>query len=135
MKPSSAMFSRFVQSLMLLCLLAASAQAQKIKVEYNKDLDFSKFKTFAWGHHDAVSRPTLALAIAGAIEEELTKRGLHKVDSNPDLFIQMYGAVDSDMNVSLQRPAVYGYGRYPSIWLCLCDVGLHAGRNHRGDRS
>src|SRR5580704_14480136 len=108
MKPSFATFSRLVQSLVLLCLLAAGAQAQKIKVEYNQGLDFSNFKTFAWGHHDAVSRPTLALAIAGAIEEELTKRGLHKVDSNPDLFIQMYGAVDSDMNVSYSDPLYMG---------------------------
>jgi hypothetical protein len=113
MKPSSATFSRLVQSLVLLCLLAAGAQAQKIKVEYNQGLDFSNFKTFAWGHHDAVSRPTLALAIAGAIEEELTKRGLHKVDSNPDLFIQMYGAVDSDMNVSYSDPLYMGMGGIP----------------------
>ena len=113
MKSSSALRSRFVQSLILLCVLAAGAHAQKIKVEYNKDLDFSKFKTYAWGHHDAVSRPTLALAIAGAIEEELTERGLHKVDSNPDLFIQMYGAVDSDMNVSYSDPLYMGMGGIP----------------------
>lgn len=113
MKSSSKMLSRLVQSLMLLCLLTGGARAQKIKVEYNKDLDFSKFKTFAWGHHDAVSRPTLALAIAGAIEEELTKRGLHKVESNPDLFIQMYGAVDSDMNVSYSDPLYMGMGGIP----------------------
>ena len=93
--------------------MPAARGAQKIKVEYNKDLDFSKFKTFAWGHHDAVSRPTLALAIAGAIEEELTKRGLHKVESNPDLFIQMYGAVDSDMNVSYSDPLYMGMGGIP----------------------
>ena len=57
MKSSSAILSRLVQLLMLTCVLAAGAQAQKIKVEYNKNLDFSKFKTYAWGQHDAVSRP------------------------------------------------------------------------------
>ncbi len=113
MKSSSPTLSRLVQSLILFCLLAAGAQAQKIKVEYNKDLDFSKFKTYAWGHHDAVSRPTLALAIAGAIEEDLNKLGLRKVESNPDLFIQMYGAVDSDMNVSYSDPLYMGMGGIP----------------------
>ena len=89
------------------------AHAQKIKVEYNKDLDFSKFKTFAWGHHDAVSRPTLALAIAGAIEEELTKRGLRKVENNPDVYIKMYGSVDSEMSVSYSDPLYLGMGGIP----------------------
>ena len=115
MKSSSAMLSRLVQLLMLTCVLAAGAHAQKIKVEYDKNLDFSRFKTFAWGHHDAVSRPTLALAIAGAIEEELTRRGLRKVESNPDVFIQMYGSVDTDMSVSYSNPLYSGMGGIPSF--------------------
>lgn len=127
MKSSSKMFSRLAQSLMLLCLLTAGAQAQKIKVEYNKDLDFSKFKTYAWGQHDAVSRPTLALAIAGAIEEELTKRGLHKVASNPDLFIQMYGAIDSDMNVSYSDPLYIGMGGIPPFGTAFAMWGYMPG--------
>ena len=81
-------------------LLALAAHAQKIQVTYDPNLDFAKFKTFAWGEHDAVSRPMLAAAIAGAIEEELTKRGLQKTDSHPDLYVQMYGSTDSDMAVS-----------------------------------
>ncbi len=107
--------SRFTQLSLLICILSFSAQAQKIKVEYDKALDFSKFKTFAWGHHDAVSRPTLALAIAGAIEEELTKRGLRKVETDPDVFIQMYGSVDSDMSVSYSDPLYIGMGGIPSF--------------------
>ncbi len=113
MKSSSALCSRLVQLLMLTCVLASIAHAQKIKVEYNKDLDFSKFKTFAWGHHDAVSRPTLALAIAGAIEEEMTKRGLRKVEDNPDVYIKMYGSVDSEMSVSYSDPLYLGMGGIP----------------------
>src|SRR5271166_61951 len=103
------------QYLLLICILSLGVQAQKIKVEYDKNLDFSRFKTFAWGPHDAVSRPTLALAIAGAIEEELTKRGLRKVESNPDLFIQMYGSVDSEMSVSYSDPLYSGMGGIPSF--------------------
>jgi hypothetical protein len=104
---------RAAQWFLLVGLLSCSAQAQKIKVEYDKNLDFAKFKTFAWGKHDAVSRPTLALAIAGAIEEELTKRGLQKADSNPDLYIQMYGSVDSDMSVSYSDFLYSGTGGIP----------------------
>jgi hypothetical protein len=96
-------------------MLSLGVQAQKIKVEYNKNLDFSRFKTFAWGQHDAVSRPMLALAIIGAIEQELTKRGLRKVENNPDVFIQVYGSVDSDMSVSYFDPLYSGMGGIPSF--------------------
>ena len=107
--------SLFAQLFLLLCILSLGAQAQKIKVEYDKNVDYSKFKTFAWGHHDAVSRPTLALVIASAIQEELTKRGLRRVESNPDVFIQMYGSVDSDMSVSYSNPLYSGMGGIPSF--------------------
>ncbi len=115
MRSSSKMSSRLVQLLMFACVLVTGAQAQKIKVEYDKSLDFSKFKTYAWGHHDAVSRPTLALAIAGAIEEDLNKLGLRKVDSNPDVFIQIYGSVDTDMSISYSNPLYSGMGGIPSF--------------------
>jgi hypothetical protein len=107
--------SRFAQLSLLICILSLGLQAQKIKVEYDKNLDFSKFKTFAWGHHDAVSHPTLALLIAGAIQEELTKRGLRQVESNPDVFIQVYGSIDTDMSVSYSNPLYSGMGGIPSF--------------------
>jgi hypothetical protein len=107
--------SLFAQLFLLLCILSLGAQAQKIKVEYDKNVDYSKFKTFAWGHHDAVSRPTLALVIASAIQEELTKRGLRRVESNPDVFIQMYGSIDSEMSVNYFDPLYSGMGGIPSF--------------------
>jgi hypothetical protein len=55
----------------------------------------------------------LALAIAGAIEEELTKRGLRKVEDNPDVYIKMYGSVDSEMSVSYSDPLYLGMGGIP----------------------
>lgn len=96
----------------LLVLVAVSASAQKVKVEFDKSIDFSKFKTFTWAPRGAVSRPLLAEAIAGAIEEELTARGLQQVSEHPDLYIEMYGSMDSDMAVSYSD--VYsGYGGVP----------------------
>lgn len=107
---------RFVCKIAQLCLFASlislGVQAQKIKVDYDKNLDFSKFKTFAFGKHDAVSRPTLALAIASAVQAHLIKQGLQPVDSNPDLYVQMYGSVDSDVAVSYSD-FYYGMGGFP----------------------
>jgi hypothetical protein len=48
-------------------VLAASfgMQAQKIKVNYDKQADFSQFKTYAWAEHGAVAHPMLAANVQG----------------------------------------------------------------------
>lgn len=128
--------SRIAQSCLLALLLCATMQAQKIKVEYDKSLDFSQFKTFAWGHHDASSRPNLALAIAGAVQSDLERLGLKRVDENPDLYVQMYGAVDHDLSIAEANPLYvngipsieeaydlwYGYSGRPTV------VTVHKGQ-------
>ena len=118
---------RLSRALFLTCLLSGSLQAQKIKVEYDKNLDFSKFKTFTWGPLDAVARPLLAASIQGAIEEELSKRGLHKVASNPDVYLEMYGSVDSDISVTYSNPLYSGMGGIPSFDSGFVMWGIMAG--------
>jgi hypothetical protein len=96
----------------LIVFTAASSQAQKIKVEYDKSLDFSKFKTYALDPKDNASRPMLRLAIQAAVQDDLAKRGLTKVDNDPDLYVQMYGSIDSDATFSYMDP-IYGTGIPP----------------------
>jgi len=87
--------------ILLLLLVCSAAHAQKIKVEFDKTVDFAQFKTFAWDPTpQAAARPLLVEAIKGAINEELAKRGLKQVTENPDLYIALYGATDSDMAVT-----------------------------------
>ncbi|HEY4933758.1 MAG TPA: DUF4136 domain-containing protein [Terriglobales bacterium] len=93
--------------LCLLVLFTGAAQAQKIKVEYDKRLDFSKFKTFALDSNQATAKPMLRLAILAAVQDDLIKRGLKQVNDNPDLYIQVYGAIDSDVIANYNDP-IYG---------------------------
>jgi len=104
--------SRLALVLCGMVVLAAVAQAQKIKVEYDKSVDFSKFKTYAIDPVDNAAKPMLRLAIQAAVQDDLTKRGLTKVDANPDLYVQMYGAVDSDAIANYHDP-IYGSGIPP----------------------
>ncbi len=96
----------------LVVLAGITAQAQKIKVEYDKSLDFSNFKTYAIDPKENAAKPMLRLAIQAAVQDDLTKRGLTKVDANPDLYVQMYGAIDSDASFSYFDP-IYGSGIPP----------------------
>jgi hypothetical protein len=97
---------------LLIAFACTAAQAQKIKVEYDKSLDFSKFKSYAIDPKDNAARPMLRLAIQAAVQDDLAKRGLTKVDSNPDMYVQMYGAIDTDASVNYMDP-IYGSGIPP----------------------
>ena len=90
-------------------LACATAQAQKIKVQYDKSLDFSKFKTYSIDPVDPGSKPMLRLAIQAAVEHDLNRVGLTKVAGNPDLYVQMYGAMDNDMTYHYHDPIYGGY--------------------------
>ena len=104
--------SRVALILCVMVVVACGAQAQKIKVEYDKSLDFSKFKTFALDSNQATAKPMLRLAILAAVQDDLVKRGLKQVNDSPDLYIQVYGAIDSDVIANYHDP-IYGSGIPP----------------------
>ena len=97
--------------LVIFALACTAAHAQKITVEYDKTVDFSRFKTYAIdpAGQDNSPRPMLRIVIQAAVQDDLGKRGLAKVDSNPDLYVQMYGAVDTDMTAHYHDPIYGGY--------------------------
>jgi len=101
---------RMAVTLALVVIAAGVTQAQKVKVEFDKSIDFSGFKAYAWDPTpQATGKPVLVLAIKAAINEELAKRGLKEVAANPDLYVAMYGGVDSDMAVTYSD---FYYGPY-----------------------
>jgi hypothetical protein len=103
--------------LVLTSVLAASfgMQAQKIKVNYDKQADFSQFKTYAWAEHGAVAHPMLAANIVGAIQDELNARGLHQValNASPQLIIQVYGSIDQESSLTSNDPLYMATGGIP----------------------
>ena len=99
--------------LFTIVLVATAAHAQKIKVEYDKSLDFSKFKTYAIDPNGETAKPMLRLAIQGAVEDDLNKRGLTKVAGNPDVYVQVFGASEHDITGHYHDP-VYG-GAIPPL--------------------
>ena len=100
-------------AILVVLTFAVSAHAQKIKVEYDKTLDFSQFKTYAFDAMSETGKPMLRLAIQGAIVEDLNKHGLTQVAEHPDLYVQMYGATEHDFTAHYHDP-VYG-GAIPPL--------------------
>ena len=87
-------------------LLATSAvtQAQKVTVSFDKSINFSNYKTFAWstGSGDA-KNPIVGKLIRDGVERELNARGITKVESDPDLRFSFMAA--TGFNLQVQQPS------------------------------
>jgi Domain of unknown function (DUF4136) len=79
----------FLASLLFI-LTAGRAAAQNTSVNYDKNTDFSQFKTYKWVNIENAQHldELTADQLAGTVETELAKKGLKKLPSDKaDLFI------------------------------------------------
>lgn len=91
----------------LLAFLSAAQARDKMNVDFNPDLDFSKYKTFAYigGVEHLVMMQLNPNEIRDRVHEavarELTKRGLKEVrrDENPDLAVRYFANSEAQVNV------------------------------------
>ncbi|NJN42859.1 MAG: DUF4136 domain-containing protein [Flammeovirgaceae bacterium] len=76
-------------------LISISVLAQDVKIEPNKTADFTKFKTFTFGESEIITpkdrrlvdEDVMNMWVKGAITNELTQKGLTKLDSAGDLTV------------------------------------------------
>ena len=89
------MKSKALIALMALCLLAGSAFAQQVSVNYNHNASFANYHTYAWGSNNKnqIQNSILAQVAQQDIESAMTAKGLQKVDesANPDLILTASG--------------------------------------------
>jgi hypothetical protein len=79
-------------------LLAPPAFAQKVKVDFDKDTDFSHVRGYQWRTHPVFEkRPDLKERYATGIQivleagnAQLMKKGLQPVDVSPDVFVTFF---------------------------------------------
>ena len=108
--------TRPVLTAVLLVVLAFAwgAEAQKVHVAVpDKNVDFSKFKTYSWSPIGAVAHPMLAADVVGAIEDQMKAKGLQLVASNPDLVIKVYGSIDQESTAYSNDPLYGATGGIP----------------------
>jgi uncharacterized protein DUF4136 len=98
--------------LSLLLLVANFALGQDVRYNFDQSADFSKFKTYKWvpiKGAEAVNDIT-DKQIKDAIDAELAKKGLTKVDSdNADLFIGYQTAIGQEKQFTSYNTG-WGYG-------------------------
>lgn len=103
-------------ALVALLFAAAPAWAQTIYFDYDKEYDFKKVKTWAWGKAQPsnleLNHPLIHNHVIGRIESYLTQAGLQKVEENPDVYVIYH--TNSEQEVSVDSTSM-GYG-YPPGW-------------------
>src|SRR5262252_7459015 len=64
-----------------ICLLAAIATAQTVYVDYNHNIDFTKFKTYAWGqgaNPNAINDSILAQSAQQPVDSQLAPKACRR---------------------------------------------------------
>jgi NADPH:quinone reductase-like Zn-dependent oxidoreductase len=107
-----------IRSTLWVCLflfaLATAAFAQKVKVGYDKSVDFSKYKTYTWAEPAMPSsRPMLYAMVVDSVDGELKDRGLQKTDKNGDLILIGAGGIEFGINAAAGTPVLNTYGGQP----------------------
>jgi Domain of unknown function (DUF4136) len=103
-----------------LLLLGGNALAQDVRYNFDKDADFSKFKTYKWVDIKGAQKPNdlVDKQIKDTIDTQLATKGLSKVDSDDaDLLMGYQTAIGSEKQfTSYNSGWGYGPGWYGGGW-------------------
>lgn len=96
-------------------LLATPAMAASITLDYARDFDFSKVKTFQYVETDKTKPANAMMAdrIVALLKEKLKAGGLREVTEDPDMYVTYH--VTAQQNLVLNT-STYGYGGYGRGW-------------------
>jgi hypothetical protein len=88
-------------------LLSTNAWAQDISYDYDKSVNFSALKTYAWAPDGNIQDELTHKRIVQAIDAQLAAKGLHRAEAGatPDVIVVYRAGVRQELEVN-------GYGAY-----------------------
>ena len=111
---------KFIKPLLLtLVILFSSCSAVKVAVDYDRKVDFKKYKTFAF-YKTGIDKAEISdldkKRILRAIESELSLLGLVKSE-NPDMLVSIFTKSREKVNVNQNNNFGYGFGWGWNPWM------------------
>ena len=106
--------SLFAMALSL--MMATSALCQDVRYNYDKDTDFSKFKTYHWVDIKDAQKPDdiTDKQIKASIDAQLSTKGLSKTDAdNADLYLAYQVAMTTEKQFTSFNTGTGGWGYGP----------------------
>jgi hypothetical protein len=93
----------------------------KTSVDYDRNADFSSYKTYDWADPDNPEIDDLThRRILAAVDDQMQAVGFQKVDSNPDVYVTYFGDDDERTVIDTNN---YGYG-YGGGWYWGGGLGM-----------
>ncbi len=105
--------------LAFLLLFITSCSSVKVTTDYDPDVNFTKYKTYAFFKEgiDHVKLNDLdKKRILSAIEQELNAKGFVQTDSNPDLLINLVTKAQEQVNITTNNNYYGPWGYYRPGW-------------------
>jgi hypothetical protein len=103
-------------------LMAACAFGQDTHYNYDRSANFVTYKTYQWVDIPGAGVPDQLIdqAIKRAVDEQLTQKGLTKVEKNADLYIGYQVAVNREKSISLwgTSDGPLGWGGWGGWGMC-----------------
>jgi hypothetical protein len=124
-------------SIALALLLAKGVQGQDVRYNFDKDADFSKFKTYKWVKvKDAQQANDITdKQIKSAVDSQLSTKGLSKVDGDDaDLFVAYQTAIGTEKQMTTYSSNMggpgwgYGPGWRAGGWYGAGGTGMTTGQ-------
>jgi hypothetical protein len=106
---------KFAVAALAILLAPTLAAAQKTSYDFDKNVDFTTFKTYALKDGTKVGDKLIDDRIVAAIESQLAAKGFTKSES-PDVFVVYHLAFDSQKDISTYSSGYGGYGAYGWGW-------------------
>ena len=95
-----------------LTFVGATAFAQDVKVDFDKDANFGALKTFSTKLGTSWGNPLSEKRITAEIEETLTEKGWKKVDADGDAIVVLHGATQTKRTLNTFYSGGGGWGGY-----------------------
>lgn len=96
----------------LLLVVSSRAFGQDVRYNFDKDTDFSKFKTYEWVEIKGANKPDdlTDKQIKAAVDAQLAQKGLSKVEDKADLYVAYQTAIGSEKQFTSYNSGGWGYG-------------------------
>jgi Domain of unknown function (DUF4136) len=84
-------------AIMLLCLAASGGRAQKAETQFDRNTDFSRYKTYAWREFNLLTQQNpqneklIEHSFVDAVNAQLKTKGLTETQNNPDFYLSYHG--------------------------------------------
>ena len=100
---------RIALGTVLVWILAVATANAGVTVDYDKAVDFSKYKTYAWKEGTPAANPLHEDRVHKAVAAQLAAKGLTEAQGEADCYVYTHVKSTAEQSVSIDH---FGYGGY-----------------------